>query len=100
MFPRPAYKKTVRKFLGQCAYYRRFVRHFTSIAAPLTHFTKVDVDLKWETRQGDTFGELKPRLQSPPVLSHFDEDAEMKIHTEPSSVGLGAMLVQRTELKA
>lgn len=96
-FPPPTDKKAVRRFLGLCAYYRRFVKNFARIADPLTNLTKADVEFKWETPQEHAFQELKHRLQTPPLLAHFDEFAETEIHTDASSVGLGAVLVQRAD---
>lgn len=95
-FPRPTDKKAVRRFLGLCAYYRRFVRNFSCIAEPLTKLTKADVPFQWEAPQEEAFKELQRRLQSPPILSHFDEDAQTEIHTDASSVGIGAVLVQKS----
>uniref|UniRef100_A0A224Z105 RNA-directed DNA polymerase n=1 Tax=Rhipicephalus zambeziensis TaxID=60191 RepID=A0A224Z105_9ACAR len=96
-FPPPADKKAVRRFLGLCAYYRRFVKNFARIAEPLTNLTRADVEFKWQTPQEEAFQELKRRLQTPPLLAHFDEHAETEVHTDASSVGLGAVLVQRTD---
>ena len=96
-FPPPADKKAVRRFLGVCTYYRRFVKNFSRTAEPLTYLTKADVEFKWETPQIEAFEELKRRLQSPPILAHFDENADTEVHTDASSVGLGAVLVQRTD---
>lgn len=96
-FPQPDDKRAVRRFLGLCAYYRRFVKNFSHIAEPLTQLTKSDVPFKWEAAQRDAFKELQQRLQSPPVLGHFDENAETEIHTDASSIGLGAILVQKQE---
>ncbi|XP_072143827.1 retrovirus-related Pol polyprotein from transposon 412 isoform X2 [Dermacentor andersoni] len=96
-FPQPIDKKAVRRFLGMCAYYRRFVKNFSRIAEPLTQLTKCDVEFKWETPQADAFQELKRRMQSPPVLARFDEHADTEIHTDASSLGLGAVLVQRKD---
>lgn len=58
-FPRPPDKKAVRRFLGLCSYYRRFIRNFSHIAAPLTHLTKEDVPLEWTHEQQTSFEELR-----------------------------------------
>lgn len=96
-FPQPHDKKAVRRFLGLCAYYRRFVRNFSRVAEPLTKLSKADVPFTWNSAQAEAFNELQRLLQSPPVLGHFDENAETEIHTDASSFGLGAVLVQKNE---
>lgn len=94
-FPRPKDKKGVRRFLGLCAYYRRFVANFARIAEPLTRLTKDSTPFSWENAQEKAFCELQQRLLNPPVLAHFDENAETEMHTDASDVGLGAVLVQK-----
>ena len=94
-FPRPKEKKGVRRFLGLCAYYRRFVANFARIAEPLTRLTKDSTPFCWEEAQEEAFRELQKRLQSPPVLAHFDDNAETEMHTDASDIGLGAVLVQK-----
>ncbi|XP_068228128.1 uncharacterized protein [Palaemon carinicauda] len=42
-FPIPKNKREVRKFLGMVGYYRRFVKNFADLAAPLTNLLKKDV---------------------------------------------------------
>lgn len=93
-FPIPTDKKTIRRFLGLCAYYRRFVSTYSSIAEPLTRLTRDSVPFHWGPEQSAAFEDLKNRLQSPPILGHFDEDADTELHTDASNVGLGAVLVQ------
>ena len=39
----PKTVKEIRSFLGLVGYYRRFVHNFSSIACPLTQFTRKDV---------------------------------------------------------
>lgn len=93
-FPLPSDKKAVRHFLGLCAYYRRFIANFARIASPLTHLTRDGVVFMWGDAQQTAFNELKKRLQTPPVLGHFDKAAPTTLHTGASNVGLGAVLVQ------
>lgn len=42
-FTVPTDKKAVPRFLGLCAFYRRFVEGISEIAEPLTRLTKDDV---------------------------------------------------------
>lgn len=96
-FPTPSDKKAVRRFLGLCAYYRRFVPSFSQIAAPLTYLTKDDVPFQWTEEQQCAFEKLKEALLTTPVLAHFDQDSPTEIHTDASDKGLGAVLIQRQE---
>lgn len=93
-FPTPKDKNAVRRFLGLCACYRRFVENFSNLAEPLTNLTKNDVQFNWGPKECAAFDELKSRLKSPPILGHFDEYAETELHTDASNIGLGAVLVQ------
>ena len=81
-FPTPMDKKAVRRFLGLCAYYRRFVKIFSKIAEPLTRLTKEDVPFIWASEQEYAFNELRRRLQNHPVLAHFDDEAETFTRTQ------------------
>lgn len=96
-FPVPSDKKAVRRFLGLCAYYRRFIADFARIASPLTRLTRDDATFEWNHEQQAAFNDLRQRLQTPPVLAHFDEQAPTMLHTDASNVGLGAVLVQWQE---
>lgn len=49
----------------------------------------------WTTEQETAFAELRQRMQTAPVLVHFDEEADTEVHTDVSNVGLGAVLVQQ-----
>lgn len=55
LFPPPTDKRTVRQFLGLCAYYRRFVEQFSKIAEPLTRLTLDDVPFTWTEEQQCAF---------------------------------------------
>ena len=59
----------VRIFLGLAGYYRKFVKGFSKIAAPLTKLTRKDVKYDWVNACQQSFEELKGRLSSAPVLA-------------------------------
>ena len=49
----------VRSFLGLAGYYRRFVEHFSLIAAHLTRLTRKGVKYEWNEDCEQSFQELK-----------------------------------------
>lgn len=95
-FSAPTDKKAVRRFLGLSAYYQVIIANFshTCIASPLTCLRREDVAFVWGEDQKSAFNYLRQRLQTPPVLAHFDNDTPTMIHRGASNVGLGAVLVQ------
>ncbi|KAK1695620.1 hypothetical protein QYE76_012317 [Lolium multiflorum] len=54
-WPQPKTVTQVRSFLGLAGFYRRFVKDFGSIAAPLNELTKKDVPFVWGDAQQDAF---------------------------------------------
>ena len=59
----------VRSFLGLASYYKRFVKDFYKIAAPLTRLTQKNVKFNWTDRCEEHFLLLKDLLTSAPVLT-------------------------------
>jgi hypothetical protein len=58
----------VRSFLGLAGYYRRFIEEFSKIAKPMTSLLEKGREFKWDEKCQDSFGQLKKRFMSPPVL--------------------------------
>ena len=85
----------VKSFLGAAGHYRRFIRSFASIAAPLNFLTRKNVPFSWFTEQQTAFRSLKHSLTSAPVLTHYDQKAELVLETDASKRGLAAVLNQR-----
>ncbi|UYV84065.1 hypothetical protein LAZ67_X001038, partial [Cordylochernes scorpioides] len=96
-FPVPKSVCDIQSYLGMCSYYRRFIKNFSKIAAPLQILLKKDQKFIWTQEQKDTFESLKKALMQKPVLGHFKESAITKLYTDASSYGLGAVLVQIQE---
>ena len=93
-WPRPRTVKEVRSFLGLCSYYRRFVKNFADIAAPMYQLTQRDAVFDWNLACEDAFVSLKQALVHPPILCYPSEDATFVLDTDASNVGLGAVLSQ------
>ena len=67
-WPQPKMVTQVRSFLGLAGFYRRFVRDFSTIAAPLNQLTKKNVPFIWGTAQEEAFTVLKDKLTHAPLL--------------------------------
>ncbi|KAJ8752685.1 hypothetical protein K2173_006487 [Erythroxylum novogranatense] len=68
-WPRPTKVTEIRSFLGMAGYYRRFVKDFSKIAAPLTKLTRKQVRFEWDDSCEQSFQKLKECLTSTPVLA-------------------------------
>ena len=67
-FPTLRSVQEVRRFLGLSSYYRRFIRNFAKIAAPLHQLTRKETQFWWSTDCASAFNQLKMILTSAPVL--------------------------------
>ena len=88
----------VRSFLGLCSYYRRFIRGFSKIAAPLTDLTQKGVDVEAESQKKEcqeAIELLKNAITSEPVLAAPRFDRMFKVKTDGAQTeGLGGVLGQ------
>ena len=92
----PSTKKQLRSFLGAVSFYRKFIKNFASISAPLTDLLqkrKPDV-LVWNEPQMQAFQTLKSCLIEAPILHLPDPQKTFGIQTDASNTGIGACLVQ------
>jgi hypothetical protein len=66
-WPTPMNVSQVRSFHGLAGFYCRFVKDFSTIAAPLNELTKKGVEFVWGAAQDNAFDELKCLLTSAPA---------------------------------
>ena len=68
-WPVPTNIREVRAFVVAASYYRRFVRNFASIAAPLHALIKNNQRLIWGDKEQEVFEKLKAALTFQPILA-------------------------------
>ena len=97
-WPLPTDITSTRSFLGFTAFYRRFIKDYATIAAPLTDLTKTTVPFPATLPQAaiDAFQHLQSALLSAPVLAipFTGPTATFILYTDASTVGIGAVLLQ------
>ncbi|KAA3466562.1 DNA/RNA polymerases superfamily protein [Gossypium australe] len=83
----------IRSFLGLAGYYRRFVKGFSSVAAPLTKLLWKGVLFVWSDKQQESFEKLKRILTEAPVLIQPKKRKEFVIYCDALHTGLGCVLM-------
>ncbi|GJZ43230.1 ty3-gypsy retrotransposon protein [Tanacetum coccineum] len=77
----------VRGFLGLAGYYRRFIKYYASIAAPLSCLLQKD-GFKWGTVEAAAFDALKHQLSHAPILGLPNFDDTFVVEADTSSKGV------------
>ena len=90
--PAPANQQQLRSFLGMVNYYAKFVNNYSTITHPLHELLHNDAKWKWGKAQQNAFDELKDKLSSAPVLMHYDAELPLKLDTDASDYGVGAVI--------
>ncbi len=92
-WPLPSTIKELQRFLGFANFYRRFIRGFSSIAAPLTNMTKKGSRrLQWTAEAHKAFEQLKRQFTTAPILHHPDPNSPFVVEVDASNIGIGAIL--------
>ncbi|XP_069800966.1 uncharacterized protein [Dendropsophus ebraccatus] len=103
-WPTPSNSSELRAFLGLVGYYRRFIKEFAQVAAPLYALLQgcLPGDTKgkpfvWAEEAELAFRELKKLLTSAPILAYADFTKPFVLQTDGSLRGLGAVLTQEQD---
>uniref|UniRef100_A0A9J7WUR7 Gypsy retrotransposon integrase-like protein 1 n=1 Tax=Cyprinus carpio carpio TaxID=630221 RepID=A0A9J7WUR7_CYPCA len=95
-WPQPTSMKELQRFLGFANFYRRFIRNFSMIVAPLTSLLQGGGRcFRWSSECTAAFESLKRRFTTAPILHHPDPEREFIVEVDASNTGVGAILSQR-----
>ena len=118
-WPVPQTLKGLRSFLGFAGYYRRYIKGYSAIVKPLHDLTsgyppsqkkfrstikpgqylnpKEPFGGRWTSVCQEAYDTIIQKLTTAPVLAFADPQKPYILHTDASSIGLGAVLYQEQE---
>ena len=80
----PENLKDIQSFLGFANFYKRFIRDFSKLAAPLNALAKKNTIFHWGPKQQKAFDSLKVAFTTAPIRLHYDPDKQTVIKTDAS----------------
>ena len=90
----------IRNFLGLARYYRRFIKDFSRLAAPMTRLTRKGVKFEWDDLCEKAFQELKMRLTSTSILIVPEPEQRYTVYYDASRDRLGCVLMHSKRVVA
>src|SRR6266576_285480 len=88
-FQRPKMRKHIKRFLGSCGYYRKFIKDFSRKVVHLNELSKGDLTdcmpVHWTEDCEREFQNMKTALTSPSVLALFREGCENRMELDASA---------------
>ena len=90
--PEPHNVGQLRAFLGLVNYYGKFISQLSTLVHPLNQLLCKHARWRWTQGCRRAFKELKDRLASAEVLTHYDQGLPLKLDCDASAYGVGAVL--------
>lgn len=94
-FPTPTRPEELQRFLGMVKYLGRFLEDLSKQTYNLRSLLRKDVKWTWLDIHQREMDNLKNLVCSKPILQFYDPDLPIRITTDASMKGLGAVLQQK-----
>lgn len=98
-WPTPTSIKDIQIFLGFAGFYRRFIKGYSKVTAPLTELFKGNttgpVDLS--PIEFEAFAKLRLLFSRAPFLRHYETTLPTRLETDASAFAIGGVLTQQHE---
>jgi hypothetical protein len=92
--PPPRTVRQLRTTLGHTGYYRKFIKGYTQITAPMEKLLRKDTKFQWNDECQHGLDTLKENMITAPILVFLDWEKTFHVHVDSSSIELGAILAQ------
>ena len=99
--PMPTTLREANYFIGALGFYRKFIKNFAQMAAPIHRITNLHKrryrEFLWGPDQVNAFNQLKLAISTKPLVLDFPIDGSALIlSTDASDIGIGGVLKQAT----
>jgi hypothetical protein len=92
--PPPKIVCQLRATLGHTGYYRKFIKGYAQITAPMEKLLRKDTKFQWNEDCQHGLDTLKEKMVTAPILVFPDWEKTFHVHVDASAIALGAILAQ------
>jgi hypothetical protein len=93
-FPPPKIVRQLRATLGHTRYYRKFIKGYVQITAPMEKLLRKDTKFQWNDECQHGLDTPKENMVTTPILVFPGWEKTFHVHVDASAIALGAILVQ------
>ena len=94
--PTPTNATELQRVLGMVTYLGRYIPNLSARTAPFILLLEKDSDWQWQHEHELAWNGFKETLSKHPVLRYYDECKSLKVSSDASRDGIGAILLQET----